>query len=158
MEEENGTQGLIDSGGETQAENPPQESPSTYIVVGSKEETQSIAAQTSVVPNQEMLDSMLSRLAGTDRRKEHLEPIEVGLLYQAELKRNRKRRVRILASLAVLCLSLSGCAVRRVGERPGEAFWKNCQELLQARRQREQKFVCSDVHGRKWDVFVRSHL
>jgi Na+/glutamate symporter len=56
----------------------------------------------------------------------------------------------------VTIVTIGGCAEKRLeAPRPGEPFWRSCEEAVQARSKGEQRFVCVDVKGRRWDVVVR---
>jgi hypothetical protein len=66
-----------------------------------------------------------------------------------------RRKILLVAMMSALpAVSMTSCAAKRNQARSGERFWESCQEVIDARTSGEQKFVCVDTKGRRWEVRI----
>jgi hypothetical protein len=74
----------------------------------------------------------------------------------------RRRIVEAVTKLlfgvvSIFILTLSGCAGQQLARpsTPQQKFWRDCQEVIPAKADGFQHFLCQDVKGRRWEVLIR---
>lgn len=62
----------------------------------------------------------------------------------------------IFACVFFLAGTLLGCAGRQTphSNAPNE-FWRDCQEVVPAKRDGFQHFICTDVKNQRWEILTR---
>ena len=52
---------------------------------------------------------------------------------------------------------LAGCAGRKIPQQqpPGERFWHDCQEVVTAKPDGFQHFLCVDRYEKQWEVLIK---
>jgi hypothetical protein len=68
-----------------------------------------------------------------------------------------------LTSLALFALSVGGCRAAahrggppRIPAEQVERYWNNCEEMVDARAIGWQRFACTNLKGKRYDVWVRA--
>jgi hypothetical protein len=65
---------------------------------------------------------------------------------------------KVFAAVFFLAGTLYGCTAARQtphAGQPGERFWRDCQEVIPAKSDGFQHFLCQDTKDRRWEVLVR---